>query len=65
MSIENIIFEDIDTSKEIAVKTALLFAGSTELKKQKLNVQHTKVQRGFKTIYVLRNKDFGRVEVVL
>lgn len=67
MSIENITFENIDTPKDIAVKTALIYAGSTELKKQmqRLNVKHTKVQRGFKTIYVLRSKDFGRVEVVL
>ena len=63
MSIENITFENIDTPKE----TALIFAGSTELKKQmqRLKVNYTKVQRGFKTIYVLRSKDFGRVEVTL
>ena len=67
MSIENITFEQIDTPKDIAVKTALIFAGSTELKKQmqRLKVNYTKVQRGFKTIYVLRSKDFGRVEVTL
>lgn len=67
MSIENITFENIDTPKETAIKTALIYAGSTELKKQmkRLNVEHTKVQRGFKTIYVLRSKNFGRCEVVL
>jgi hypothetical protein len=67
MSIENITFEQIDTLKETAIKTALIFAGSTELKKQmqRLKIKHTKVQRGFKTIYVLRSKDFGRVEVIL
>ena len=67
MSIENITFENIDTNKDIAIKTALIFAGSTELKKQmqRLKVNYTKVQRGFKTIYVLRSKDFGRVEVTL
>lgn len=67
MSIENITFENIDTPKETAIKTALIFAGSTELKKQmnKLKVSYTKVNRGFKTIYVLRSKDFGRTEVIL
>lgn len=67
MSIENITFENIDTPKETAIKTALIFAGSTELKKQmqRLKVNYTKVQRGFKTIYVLRSNSFGRVEVAL
>ena len=67
MSIENITFETIDTLKETAIKTTLIFAGSTELKKQmeRLKVNYTKVQRGFKTIYVLRNKEFGRTEVIL
>ena len=67
MSIDNITFENIDTPKDIAVKTTLIYCGSTELTKQlkKLKVTHTKVVRGFKTIYVLRSKDFGRVEVQL
>ena len=67
MSIENITFENIDTPKDKAVKTCLIFAGSTELRKQlnRLKVEYTKVNRGFKTIYVLRSKDFGRIEVVL
>ena len=34
MSIENITFENIDTPKEKAIKTALIYAGSTELKNQ-------------------------------
>jgi len=67
MSIENITFETIDSPKEKAIKTALIYAGSTELKNQmkKLKVNYTKVQRGFKTIYVLRSKDFPRTEVIL
>ena len=69
MSIENIIFEETDTLEQKATKTALIYAGSTELTKQlaKLKVTHTKVTRGFKTIFVLRHKDFtnGRIEVVL
>ena len=67
MSIENITFEPIDSKKDTAVKTCLIYAGTTELKKQlnRLKVEYTKVNRGFKTIYVLRSKDFGRIEVVL
>ena len=34
MSIENIIFEETDTLEQKATKTALLYRGSTELKKQ-------------------------------
>jgi hypothetical protein len=67
MSIEDITFENIDTPKDTAIKTALIYAGSTELKNQmkRLKVNYTKVQRGFKTIYVLRSKDFERTEVIL
>ena len=69
MSIDSIVFDDNDTLEQKATKTALIYAGSTELTKQlaKLKVTHTKITRGFKTIYVLRHKDFtnGRIEVVL
>jgi len=69
MSIDSIVFDDNDTLEQQATKTALIYAGSTELTKQlaKLKVTHTKIARGFKTIYVLRHKDFtnGRVEVIL
>ena len=67
MSIENIIFEETDTLKEKATKTALLFAGSVSLTKElaKLKVTHTKVQRGGQVVYVLRNATFGKVEVKL
>ena len=69
MSIDSIVFDDNDTLEQKATKTALIFAGSTELTKQlaKLKVTHTKVTRGFKTIFVLRHKDFtnGRIEVTL
>ena len=67
MSNDLIFFEETDTLKEKATKTALLFAGSVSLTKElaKLKVTHTKVERGSKTIYVLRNKVFGRIEVTL
>ena len=67
MSIENITFENIDTPKEKAIKTALIYAGSTELKKQmqRLKVNYTKVVKGAKTSYILRGQQIGRVVVVL
>lgn len=69
MSIENIIFEDTDTLEQKATKTVLLNAGNSDLKKQmeRLKINYSKVQRGFKTIFVLRHKDFtnGRIEVTL
>ena len=67
MSIENIIFEDSDNAQTIAIKTCLLYAGTTELTNQlkKLGVTHTKVQKGGIVKYVLRGKSIGRVEVRL
>lgn len=69
MSIENIVFEETDTLEQQATKTVLLNAGNNDLKKQmeRLKINYSKVQRGFKTIYVLRHKDFinGRIEVTL
>ena len=67
MSIENIIFEDTDTKKDKAIKTLLLNAGNNELIKEltKIGVSYVKVYRGLKTVYILRNKDFERTEVVL
>ena len=67
MNIENITFEETDTLKETAIKTALIFAGSVSLTKElaKLKVTHTKVQRGGQVVYVLRNATFGKVEVKL
>jgi len=67
MSIENIIFETEDTIQQTAIKTCLLYAGTTELTKQlkKIGVTHTKVYRGAKTIFVLRGKNIGRIEVTL
>lgn len=63
----NIVFEPVKTLKDIAIETALEFSGSTELPKQmkRLKVDYTKVIRGVNTIYVLRSKEFGRIEVKL
>ena len=67
MSNDLIFFEETDTLKEKATKTALLFAGSVSLTKElaKLKVTHTKVQRGGSVVYILRNATFGKVEVKL
>lgn len=67
MSIDNIIFEQEDTEQETAIKTCLLYAGTTELTNQlkKLGITHTKVQKGGIVNYVLRGKSIGRVEVKL
>jgi hypothetical protein len=69
MSIDSIVFDDNDTLEQKATKTVLLNAGNNDLKKQmeRLKINYSKVQRGFKTIYVLRHKDFtnGRIEVIL
>ena len=67
MSIENIIFEETDSVQEVAIKTCLLYAGTTELTNQlkKLGITHTKVSRGAKTIFVLRGAKIGRLEIVL
>lgn len=69
MSIENIIFEDTDTFEQIATKTVLLNAGTSELKTQmdKLKINYSKVMKGNKVTFVLRHKDFknGRVIVTL
>ena len=67
MSIDSIVFDDNDTLEQQATKTALIYAGSTELTKQlaKLKVTHTKVQRGGHVVYILRNATFGKIEVKL
>ena len=67
MSIDNIIFDETDSKKDKAIKTLLLNAGNNELTKElaKIEVTHTKVCRGLKTIYILRSKDFERTEVTL
>lgn len=67
MATNEIIINETDSLKEKATKTVYLFAGSSELKNQmkRLKVNYTKVQRGFNTLYVLRHKNFGRIEVKL
>lgn len=67
MATNEIIINDNDTLKDKATKTVYIFAGSSELKNQmkRLKVDYTKVQRGFNTLFVLRHKNFGRIEVKL
>lgn len=69
MSIENIIFEETDNFEQIAIKTVLLNAGTSELKKQmeKLKINYSKVVKNDRVKFVLRHKDFegGRIVVTL
>lgn len=55
--------EQINIIKEVVYYYAGSSGLATQMKKLKIN--YTKVYRGFKTIYVLRRNDFGRIEVVL
>lgn len=59
--------EFINTTKETAIQTVYKYAGSsglkTQMKKQKIN--YTKVEKGARVSYILRHKDFGRIEVRL
>lgn len=67
MNIENIIFEKEDTVTETAIKTTLIWAGTSELGKhlKRLKITHTKVERRDKVVFVLRGASIGRIEVVL
>jgi hypothetical protein len=60
MSIENIIFEDTDNFEQTAIKTVLLNAGSSNLKKQmeRLKINYSKVVKNDRVQFVLRHKDF-------
>ena len=66
-SIDNIIFEDTDSSKETLIKTVYLFAGSPALAEEmkRLKTTYVKVQRGLKTVFILRSNNIGRLEVIL
>ena len=69
MSIENIIFEETDTFEQIATKTVLLNAGTSELKTQmqKLKINYSKVVKNDRVQFILRHQDFknGRIVVTL
>ena len=69
MSIDSIVFDDNDNFEQIATKTVLLNAGTSELKTQmnKLKINYSKVMKGNRVTFVLRHKDFegGRLIVTL
>ena len=69
MSIDNIIFDETDNFEQIATKTVLLNAGTSELKTQmqKLKINYSKVVKNDRVQFVLRHKDFkdGRIVVTL
>ena len=69
MSIDNIIFDETDNFEQIAIKTVLLNAGTSELKTQmqKLKINYSKVVKNDRVQFILRHKDFkdGRIVVTL
>ena len=69
MSIENITFEDSDNFDQVATKTVLIYAGTSELKMQmqKLKIDYSKISKGNKQRFVLRSPNLtnGRIEVYL
>ena len=69
MSIDNIIFDETDNFEQIATKTVLLNAGTSELKTQmqKLKINYSKVVKNDRVQFVVRHKDFkdGRIVVTL
>ncbi len=67
MSIDNIVFEEIDSPAITATKTLLIYAGSSELKPQlkKLGVDYVKVEKGLHIYYVLTSKKFSKLKIRL
>jgi hypothetical protein len=69
MSIENITFEESDNFDQVAIKTVLIYAGTSELKTQmqKLKIDYSKISKGNKQRFVLRSPNLtnGRIEVYL
>lgn len=67
MSIDNIIFDDNDNFEQIATKTVLLNAGTSELKTQmqKLKINYSKVVKNDRVQFVLRHKDFENGKIVV
>jgi hypothetical protein len=61
MSINKII------TKETAIDTLFIYAGSANLKKemQRIKVDYTKICKGLKTTFVLKNQNFGKITVTL
>ncbi len=62
-----IIFEDIDSPQQTAIKTVQLWCGTSELKPQlkKLGIDYVKCNKGVHVVYILRGKEIGRIEVKL
>ena len=69
MSIDSIVFDDNDTFEQIATKTVLLNAGTSELKTQmqKLKINYLKIVKNDRVQFILRHKDLkgGRIVVTL
>ena len=65
MQSTEIIINDSDTPEEVAIKTVLLNLGNPDLKRklEKLKITYSLVKKGLHTVYVLRGKKIGKIEI--
>ena len=65
MQTTEIIINDTDTPEEVAIKTVLLNLGNPDLKRklEKLKITYSLVKKGLHTVYVLRGKTIGKIEI--
>lgn len=65
MQTTEIIINDSDTPEEVAIKTVLLNLGNPDLKTklEKIKVTYSILKKGLHTVYVLRCKKIGKIEI--
>jgi len=65
MQTTEIIINDSDTPEEVAIKTVLLNLGNPDLKTklEKIKVTYSILKKGLHTVYVLRGKKIGKIEI--
>lgn len=65
MQSNEIIIHDSDTPEEVAIKTVMLNLGNPDLKRklEKLKITYSIVKKGLNTVYVLRGKKIGKIEI--
>jgi hypothetical protein len=65
MRTDEIIINDYDSPEEVAIKTVLLNLGNPDLKRKldKLKVTYSIVKKELHTVYVLRGKTIGKIEI--
>jgi len=62
---DEIIINDYDSPEEVAIKTTLLNLGNPDLKTklEKIKVTYSILKKGLHTVYVLRGKTIGKIEI--